>query len=321
MNTTKRQSYIFFFLFVVLMGWLRLGPPFLVILFSYFALEKLNFTRNKLLTVVLFLTLMAAVFYGFVFFLKQAFVALPRVISTSIPSMLEFARQHKIELPFDDMESLKALTLDTVKNQMHGLGQFARVATKEFMFMVLGVAVAVTFFMNPKLDIEREAHRVGHNLYSAWCEALIERFRAFYESFAVVMGAQITISAINTALTAGFVFAIGLQYPLVIIGVSFLCGLLPIVGNLLSNAVIVAIAFTVSPHMALSALVFLVLLHKLEYFLNSKIIGDRIKTPIWLTLIGLILGERLMGIPGMIFAPVVLYYAKGEMSRLPVSES
>ena len=320
MNTTKRQSYIFFFLFLVLVGWLRLGPPFLVILFSYFALEKLNFTRNKWLTLVLFLTLVSAVFYGFAFFLKQAFVTLPQVISTSIPSMLEFAHRHKVELPFDDLESLKVLIMDTVKGQMHSLGQFARLATKEFMFMVLGVAVAATFFMNPILDIEGKTHRVHPNLYSAWCDALRERFRVFYESFALVMGAQIVISAINTALTAGFVFAVALPYPFVIIGVSFLCGLLPIIGNLLSNAVIVAIAFTVSPQAAFSALIFLVILHKLEYLLNSKIVGDRIKNPIWLTLVGLILGERLMGIPGMIFAPVVLYFVRCEMTPLPAKE-
>ena len=61
---------------------------------------------------------------------------------------------------------------------------------------------------------------------------------------------------------------------------------------------------------ALAALAFLVLLHKLEYFLNSKIIGDRIKNPVWLTLIALIVGERFMGIPGMILAP-------GEITTLP----
>ena len=35
----------------------------------------------------------------------------------------------------------------------------------------------------------------------------------------------------------------------------------------------------------------------------------------WLTLIGLIVGEKLMGIPGMILAPVVLHYIKMEASR------
>ena len=53
-------------------------------------------------------------------------------------------------------------------------------------------------------------------------------------------------------------------------------------------------------------------MHKLEYFLNSKIIGTRIDSPMWLTLIGLVMGERLMGIPGMILAPVVLHYIKLE---------
>ena len=107
-------------------------------------------------------------------------------------------------------------------------------------------------------------------------------------------------------------------YAIVIIGITFFCGLLPVIGNLISNTVIVAVSFTISPKMALAALVFLVVVHKLEYFLNSKIIGDRIKNPIWLTLLGLILGEKLMGIPGMILAPVVLYYLKVEASKIEV---
>jgi predicted PurR-regulated permease PerM len=37
-----------------------------------------------------------------------------------------------------------------------------------------------------------------------------------------------------------------------------------------------------------------------------------------LTLIGLIIGERLMGIPGMILAPVVLNYLREEMTRVEI---
>jgi predicted PurR-regulated permease PerM len=65
-------------------------------------------------------------------------------------------------------------------------------------------------------------------------------------------------------------------------------------------------------------LVFLIVIHKLEYFLNSKIIGDRIRNPVWLTLIALIIGERLMGIPGLILAPVVLNYVRVDMSKVEV---
>jgi len=100
-----------------------------------------------------------------------------------------------------------------------------------------------------------------------------------------------------------------------VIGLTFLFGMLPIVGNLLSNTLIVGIGLTISPHMAFAALMFLVILHKGEYFLNSKIIGNRIRNPMWLTLLGLVIGEKLMGIPGMILAPVILHFVKVEVSR------
>jgi len=129
------------------------------------------------------------------------------------------------------------------------------------------------------------------------------------------MGAQLAIAAINTLLTSLFLLVSGYPYAVLLLCLVFLCGLLPIVGNLASNTVIVGVGFTMSPKMGLIALIFLITVHKLEYFLNSKIIGTRIDSPMWLTLIGLVIGERLMGIPGMILAPVILHYIKLEASR------
>jgi predicted PurR-regulated permease PerM len=156
------------------------------------------------------------------------------------------------------------------------------------------------------------------NLYAAVSRELALRFKTFYKSFSTVIGAQILISSINTAMTAGFLLWNHYPHITIILPLTFLLGLLPILGNLLSNALIIGVGFTLSPGMALAALLFLIVIHKFEYFLNSKIIGDRIKNPMWLTLIGLVVGERLMGIPGMIFAPVVLHYIKVEASRSPV---
>src|SRR5262249_2910109 len=123
---------------------------------------------------------------------------------------------------------------------------------------------------------------------------------------------------INTVLTAIFLVAVRLPHAPLLIAATFLCGLVPIVGNLVSNTIIVFVALTVSLKLAIGALVFLVAIHKLEYLLNSKIIGDRIRNPVWLTLVSLILGERLMGIPGLILAPVVLNYLRVEMLTVEV---
>ena len=113
--------------------------------------------------------------------------------------------------------------------------------------------------------------------------------------------------------------SVQLPHGALIIAATFLCGLVPIVGNLVSNTIIVCLALTVSLKLAVVALVFLVVIHKLEYFLNSKIIGHRIRNPVWLTLIALIIGEKLMGIPGVVLAPVVLNYIRVEMLKVEVT--
>jgi predicted PurR-regulated permease PerM len=251
-----------------------------------------------------------------VFFLRRALVALPDIVSTSIPVVVQFADKHGIDLPFNDMESLKDMAVQSVRDTLGYLGNFAKIATKEFLFLAVGVVIAIGLFLNPALDTDLRNQRGSETtLYSLYFNLIAERFRSLYRSFETVMGAQLLISAINTVLTAVFVFGASLRYAGVIVGITFVCGLLPIIGNLISNALIVGIAFTKSPQMAGWALVFLIAVHKLEYFLNSKIVGSRIRHPMWLTLLALILGERLMGIPGIILAPVVLNFVKVEASR------
>jgi predicted PurR-regulated permease PerM len=316
MSRAARLSYFFIVAVIVLAGVTHLATPLITVLFSYFGLRKLNFIRRKWLAVSLFLVIVLGILYGFGFLIRQAFIALPKIAAESIPSFIAYAQSHGIELPFSDVESLKAATFDVIKDEFLFVGNFARTATTQFVFVLIGVVVAVSLFLNPQ--VERNPDKLkAPNLFSAVTDEIKLRFRLFYTSFETVMGAQILISAINTILTAIFVLAISLKYGTVVIGLTFLCGLLPIVGNLISNSIIVGIAITISPGHAIAALVFLVVLHKLEYFLNSKIIGDRIKNPVWLTLLALIIGERCMGIPGMILAPVVLNYIKVETSRLP----
>jgi len=318
-----RISYWFMAGTLIMVGGFHLATPLLVAFFAYLALTKLHFVKRggKWLAVALFVLLVSALTYGSGYFVKQTVQTLPEIADKAIPSVIEWARQNQIELPFTDYDSLKDLAFDTVRSQVSYLGQvarFARGATTQFLFVLVGCVVAISIFLNPQLELNREKYAVRDNLYSLCCDHIAKRFAALYQSFATVIGAQIVISAINTIFTTIFVLTVGLPHPVVVVGMTFLCGLIPVIGNLVSNTVIVGIGFTVSPKMALAALMFLVAIHKLEYFLNSRIIGRRIRNPLWLTLLALVLGERLMGIPGMILAPVVLNYIRVEASRIEV---
>ncbi len=315
MTRATRFSYLFLVAVFVLAAATHLATPLITVLFSYFALRKLYFGKRKWLSLLLFVVVVSATLYGLGFLIRQAFVAFPKIAAESIPPFIAYAQSHGIELPFSDLDSLKAAIVDVVKNEFLFVGNFARAATTQLVFVLIGIVVAVSLFLNPQ--IEKSSKPKNPSLFTAVTGEIKIRFQLFYQSFETVMGAQIRISAINTLLTAVFVLIVSLKYGAFVVGLTFLCGLLPIVGNLISNAIIVGIAFTMSPRLAIVALIFLVAVHKLEYFLNSKIIGDLIKNPVWLTLLALIIGERFMGIPGMILAPVVLNYIKVEASKWP----
>jgi predicted PurR-regulated permease PerM len=322
MITPTRLSYVVLAVTIVLAGLLHLGVPLLVVLFSYFALRQFYFlTKKKWLAVILFGVVVAGIAAAAVILTRTAILALPDVADTSIPSASAWAQKRQIELPFTDFESLRQVVIDALgqeANYLRNVANFARSATAVLAFCILGIVAAGSLFIKTGLDPYRGTHRVKNNLYSICCDKVSTRFRDFYRSFATVMGAQIMISFINTVLTAIFLLAVRLPHTPLLIAVTFLCGLVPIVGNLVSNTIIVFVALTVSLKLAIIALVFLIVIHKLEYFLNSKIIGDRIRNPVWLTLIALIIGERLMGIPGLILAPVVLNYLRVEMLTVEV---
>jgi len=205
-------SYLVLLSAIVLVACLHLGTPFVAVMFAYFLLTKLSFFRKKWIAIICFMVLMAFIFYGFVFFLRSAWVALPEIINTAIPRIVEYADKHDIDLPFTDVDSLKDLALQSVRETLGYLGNFAKIATKEFALLIMAVVIGIAMFINPKLDQEADQPPSKTNLYSFYCALISERFAGFYRSFERVMGAQLIISLINTCLTAMFVYSTSLYY-------------------------------------------------------------------------------------------------------------
>jgi predicted PurR-regulated permease PerM len=150
--------------------------------------------------------------------------------------------------------------------------------------------------------------------------ALFERLGRLAQAFERVVFAQVKISALNTVFTAVFLLVAlplaGIHLPLrkTLVVVTFVAGLLPVLGNLISNTAIVVIALGVSLPAAVASLVFLVVVHKLEYFLNARIVGRHIHAAAWEILAAMLALEAIFGLPGVIIAPIVYAYAKAELT-------
>ena len=173
--------------------------------------------------------------------------------------------------------------------------------------MVIGALVALR-----EVESKIESGPLGRKL--SRCAALVA------DAFRRVVFAQVRIAGLNALLTAIYVAialpAFGIHLPLVktMIALTFVVGLLPIVGNLISNSVIVVVSLSHSPSVALSSLIFLVVVHKLEYFVNARIVGSQIKASAWELLVAMLVMEAAFGLPGVIAAPVFYAYAKAELA-------
>jgi predicted PurR-regulated permease PerM len=150
--------------------------------------------------------------------------------------------------------------------------------------------------------------------------ALEARVTLLGRAFRRVVFGQVRISALNTILTSIYLAAIlplfGINLPLVktMIAVTFLVGLLPVLGNLISNTIIVVVSLSVSLWVALASLAFLIAIHKLEYFINARIIGGQIRARAWELLLAMLVMEAAFGIPGVIAAPIYYAYLKNELT-------
>ncbi len=152
--------------------------------------------------------------------------------------------------------------------------------------------------------------------------AMARRATTLGNAFRRVVFAQVRISALNTILTAIYILGLlplfGAPLPLskTIVAITFVVGLLPVLGNLISNTVIVIVSLSISLYAAIASLVFLVVIHKLEYFLNARIIGSKIHAHAWELLLAMLVMDAAFGIPGVIAAPIYYAYIKDELTHL-----
>lgn len=182
-----------------------------------------------------------------------------------------------------------------------------RVLVQTVIGMVLGAMVA----LHEALPIKTER---------PLARELVERITRLGDAFRRVVFAQVKISLINTLLTGIYLAlilpALGVNLPFkkTLIVLTFLVGLLPVVGNLISNVVIVVVSLSTSIKVAIGSLLFLIVIHKLEYFLNARIVGRRTECRAWELLMAMVVMEAAFGISGVIAAPIFYTYVKAELA-------
>ena len=222
---------------------------------------------------------------------------LPDSIAAVLPTTIEDLREQLVALLGDHVQKISVVGMESFKIFAHIL-----------LGMVVGGMAAVHHFLE-------------HDMAPPLIGALRSRLRNLTTAFDKVVFAQVKISALNTSLTAIYLlvalplFGVTLPMATILVLLTFAVGMLPVVGNLVSNTLIVVISLGVSPAVGVSSLLFLVLIHKAEYFMNARIVGHEVQATAWELLSAMLLLEAVFGVVGLVAAPVLYAWLKAEVKE------
>jgi predicted PurR-regulated permease PerM len=228
------------------------------------------------------------------------------ILETSRTALPAAMVQH-LPVNVNDMQTQLVAWLREHADELKGVGAEAGITAAHILIgIIIGAMVSL-----------REASNVAN--LRPLARALEERVSRLGDAFSNVVFAQIKIATIN-AIATGIYLAVvlplfGIHLPLVktMIGLTFVFGLLPVAGNLISNAIIVVVSLSHSVYVAAASLLYLVVIHKVEYFLNAKIIGSQIRARPWEILIAMLVMEAMFGMTGIVAAAIYYAYLKDEL--------
>ena len=284
----------------------------------HFVIGKLSHTWSKVMVVSLVVLVVLGVLggatAGVVLYLRTEgglaglLTKMAEVIENSRELLPIWAGQW---LPQGDENMVRESLVEWLRTHALEIRKFSGNAGLGLLYVIIGLIIGSFIAL-------REASP-QHSL-APLAQAMCERVSRLAEAFRRVVFAQVRISALNAMLTAIYLmivlptFGVQLPFTKTMIIVTFFVGLLPVLGNLISNSIIVIISLSHSLQVAMASLGFLIVIHKLEYFVNARIIGGQIKARAWELLIAMVAMEAAFGAQGVIAAPIFYAYIKKELS-------
>jgi predicted PurR-regulated permease PerM len=209
---------------------------------------------------------------------------------------------------FDHMESLQ--TENLIEKAQHYAGSvvgFLGSIGKSAVYVLMGLILAVVFLAEgPKLEAWRESMdedsvpRILLRYFSYLCDAI-----------SITAQLQVIVAVVNTLITLPVLIVMGLPSIPALMAFLFSMGLIPVVGGVVSGAVMGTIAYVHRGPVGVA--VFFVstfLLHKIEsYYLSPRLTARHVNLPGFVIITSLVLFEHAFGLVGLFLSFPALYVA------------
>lgn len=237
---------------------------------------------------------------------------------TTWPTRLSELREHprvvqlQEYLPDSDkiIESASHYAADAVK-VLSAVGHIA-------LYAVIGMILAIVFLLGKdELLVWRRSLNP-----KTLMGTLVRWFEYVAEAVSVTVQLQLIVAVCNTIVTLPILLLLGIRDVPALMVLIFVSGLVPVIGNVVSGAVLSVLAYVARGPVGLG--IFLVLtfvLHKVEaYYLNPRLTSRHVKLPGFLLIVSLIAWEHLLGFKGLFISFPFLFVALKIRDELRVED-
>jgi predicted PurR-regulated permease PerM len=131
--------------------------------------------------------------------------------------------------------------------------------------------------------------------------------RAMYRVVKGYVNGQVVLAAIAAFFIAPALFILGISYPVALVVIVFICGLIPMIGHFIGATIVTLVALATSPVAAIIVLAYYILYQQIEnYFVQPKIQANTTNMSPLLVFIAVVVGVKFGGLLGGLVAIPVM---------------
>ncbi len=188
----------------------------------------------------------------------------------------------------DRLDNIGSSAVSTVGKAGSSIISVLTILVLTFMMLVEGPRWKQLFYRLVPAKNEPRVKKIGADMYR------------------VVTGyvnGQVTLATLAAVFITPMLFLFGVNYPIAMIVVVFICGLIPLVGATIGAVIVGAVALFTSPYSAVGILIYYILYQQVEnYVLQPKIQSNSTNMSPLLVFSSVLIGVNFGGLVGGLFA-------------------
>jgi len=262
--------------------------------------------RGTGIVLVLMLTLISVGLYLLVHFSGrgiQNFLAKNLQEGQSIPELLRQMQEdllHRLP-PWLNVEGLK----ERLPHMVQPAVDYLRATGRTLLHLLIGIILAIIYVLD-RSPVQALVSEIPEDSIMG---SVKRYFGYLAEAILITISLQVLVAVVNTLLTLPLLLALRLPHIGAFTILIFVSSLVPVVGNLVSGAVLIVASYVYRGIGSVIAFVVTTfILHKIEaYYLNPRLATRHVNLPSLVLIISLILHEHVFGLVGLFLSFPVLY--------------